>query len=78
MLSETVNNCNCRDAKVSVLDWDAHNYTMRTTSLHSFEGDVFISASLPASPFGPRLLSDPQVRQSLLDLKFCMHGSTQL
>ncbi len=44
-----------------MLDWDANNNTIRTTSLHSFEGDAFVSASLPASPHGPRLLSDPQV-----------------
>ena len=46
-----------------MLDWDANNNTIRTTSLHSFEGDAFVSASLPASPYGPRLLSDPQVNR---------------
>ena len=54
----------CRDAKVSVLDWDANNHTLRTTSLHSFEGDALVSTNLPASPYGPRLLSDPQVHQA--------------
>lgn len=44
-----------------MLDWDVNNYSIVTTSLHSFEGDAGISASLPASPYGPRLLSDPQV-----------------
>ena len=55
--------CNdfCRDAKVSVLNWDAKNHMIATTSLHSFEGDATASASLPASPYGPRLLADPQV-----------------
>lgn len=56
----------CRDAKVSVLDWDANTNTIRPTSLHSFEGDAFVSASMPASPYGPRLLSDPQVSWSIL------------
>ena len=45
-----------------MLDWDASSCGIVPTSLHSFEGDGNISAGLPASPYGPRLLSDPQVQ----------------
>ena len=62
-----------RDAKVSVLDWDATSCSIVSTSLHSFEGDANISAGLPASPYGPRLLSDPQV-QSIVAVCHCYSG----
>ena len=66
----------CRDAKVSVLDWDASSCSIVSTSLHSFEGDANISAGLPASPNGPRLLSDPQV-QSFVAMCHCCSGCVE-
>lgn len=68
----------CRDAKVSVLDWDANNHIIATTSLHSFEGDATASASLPASPYGPRVLADPQVPFAARQLREYLQSMSSL
>jgi hypothetical protein len=56
----------CRDAKVSVLDWDADAHALVTTSLHSFEGDKALPAGQPGFLHAPRLLADPQASSTTL------------
>lgn len=52
-----------RDAKLAVLEWDEERDTLRSSSLHYFEGDAGLRAGHTVFPYGPRAVSDPQVSQ---------------
>ena len=51
----------CRDAKLSVLDWDDSAHTIHTSSLHYFEGDPSLRMGRTVFPLGPKAVTDPQV-----------------
>lgn len=43
----------CRDAKVSVLHWDAHRHELAPSSLHYFEGDASLKEGRTVFPYPP-------------------------
>ncbi|MEW5299110.1 MAG: hypothetical protein WDW36_002156 [Sanguina aurantia] len=51
-----------RDAKLSVIDWDPIHHTIRTTSLHSFEGDPALTQGRVTFAVPPRVATDPAGR----------------
>ena len=51
----------CRDAKLSVLDWHDNVHTIHTSSLHYFEGDPSLRMGRTVFPLGPKAVTDPQV-----------------
>jgi hypothetical protein len=51
-----------RDAKLSVVEWDPAQQSLRTSSLHSFEGDPALRGGRTSFP-PPRLAADPQARR---------------
>lgn len=51
----------CRDAKLSVLDWDDNAHTIHTSSLHYFDGDPSLRMGRTVFPLGPKAVTDPQV-----------------
>ncbi|CAD7702900.1 unnamed protein product [Ostreobium quekettii] len=55
-----------REAKVSVVIWDDVNHTLKTTSLHFFEGDHSLTVGRSVFPYGPRVAADPQGRCACL------------
>ena len=46
--------------------WDDVNYTLKTTSLHFFEGDHSLTVGRSVFPYGPRAAADPQGRCACL------------
>lgn len=53
----------CRDAKLSVLEWDAASDRFVTSSLHYFEGDAALRGGRRVFARGPKAVTDPQVRK---------------
>jgi cleavage and polyadenylation specificity factor subunit 1 len=51
-----------RDAKVSVLRWNASTFELECSSLHYFEGDVSLKAGRVCFPSGPFCAVDPAGR----------------
>ena len=43
----------CRDAKLSVLHWDAARHELAPSSLHYFEGDASLKAGRTLFPYPP-------------------------
>lgn len=51
----------CRDAKLSVLEWDDAADRFATSSLHYFEGDAVLRGGRRVFARGPKAVTDPQV-----------------
>lgn len=51
-----------RDAKLSVLHWDAERHELAPTSLHYFEGDESLKGGRAVFPRPPLVVSDPAGR----------------
>lgn len=47
----------CRDAKLSVLHWDAGAHALAPSSLHYFEGDASLKAGRTQFPYPPLAVS---------------------
>lgn len=55
-----------RDAKLSVLAWDAARATLVATSLHYFEGDPALKAGRRLFPMAPKAVTDPLGRAAAM------------